>query len=200
MEGVEHKTQYVWLFRNQHYAYYTIEDSRSGEVPQRIMDGTAGALVADDYARYNAWVEENELSRVQCWSHTRRYFFEIREYYPKIGGFLDLVSDLYRQDRAFRESGPQTAKRRRLLFQPLIKAIDVWRKNQSCLPKSRFRKALNYLNDNWKGLTAFLEDPRLPLGRVGMWRGFRLRFPNPDPSPHPARRTVRALLTHTALI
>ncbi|MBO1323530.1 IS66 family transposase, partial [Acanthopleuribacter pedis] len=66
--------------------------------------------------------------------------------------------------------------------------IDAWRKRQRCLPKSPMGKALGYMNDNWAGLTAFLDDPDLPLGRVGMWRGarqgYRTRFHTPLIEPY----------------
>ena len=163
LQDVENKTQYAWVFRNDRHAYFTIQDTRSGEVPLQVMPGAAGALVADDYAGYNQWVDENELERVQCWAHTRRKFLDILDYFPECAVFLDLVSDLYKADRECRSNGPPTAKQRKAACKNIIKAIDVWRKNQSCLPKSKLRKALNYLNDNWAGLTAFLDDPRLPL-------------------------------------
>ena len=163
IEGVENKTQYVWLFRNHHHAYFTIEDSRSGDVPKRILEGATGALIADDYAGYNAVTKDQHFNRVQCWSHTRRKFFEIQNTYPQVDVFLDLVSDLYKKDREFRNSKNQSPKYRRQLCRPIIMAIDTWRKNQHSLPKSAFRKALNYMADNWSGLIAFLKDPKLPL-------------------------------------
>ena len=162
IEGVNQKTQYAWLFRNDHHAYFTIEDSRSGKIPLRVMKGAVGALVADDYAGYNSLVVENGLQRVQCWSHTRRKFLDIEAHYTSVGAFLDLVGDLYHQDRCFRTEGKPAAERRAMCG-PVIEAIDVWRKNQSCLPKSGLGKALDYLDDNWAGLTAFLDDPILPL-------------------------------------
>jgi len=163
LEKVKNKTQYVWVFRNKHHAYFTIEDSRSGEVPQRVMNGAAGALAADDYAGYNALIAENELIRIQCWAHTQRKFKDIRENYPQVETFLDLVSDLYKADIAFHESGSKSIEDRQRLCLPIIEAIDVWRKNQSCLPKSSFGRALHYIGDNWTGLVAFLTDVELPL-------------------------------------
>lgn len=163
IEGVENKTQFVWLFRNDHHAYFTIEDSRGGDVPMRVLEGASGALVADDYVGYNKVTEEYGLNRVQCWSHTRRKFFEIEQTYPQIAVFLDLVSDLYQKDREFRNSKGRSAKHRRHLCRPTILAIDTWRKNQHALPRSALQKALNYMADNWSGLTSFLQDPLLPL-------------------------------------
>lgn len=163
IEGVDHKTQYVWLFRNQHHAYFTIEDSRSGDIPATVLKGATGALIADDYAGYNQVTQNQDFNRIQCWSHTRRKFYEIQDTYPQVQVFLDLVSDLYKKDREFRNSKNHSPKYRRQLCKPIILAIDTWRKNQHALPRSSFRKALNYMADNWTGLTAFLKDPRLPL-------------------------------------
>lgn len=163
LKGVKNQQQYAWLFQNSRHAYFTIEDSRSGKVPLKVMPAAEGALVTDDYDGYNELVEENKLLRVLCWAHTRRKFFDIRELEPTVTIFLDLVADLYKQDKLFREGGPQTAERRRDLCGPLIQAIDDWRKNQICLPKSPFRKALNYMDDNWDELTVFLDNPSLQL-------------------------------------
>lgn len=173
IEGVENKHQQAWLFRNQHHAYFTIEDTRSGDIPLRVMNGAAGALVADDYGGYNQLVDENELLRVQCWSHTRRKFFELQNLYPEIQTYLDLVKELYEKDTEFKAEGEQTPARRRELCGPIIKAIDIWRGEQKCLPKSPMRKALNYMNDNWDGLTAFLDDPELPLDNNPAERALR---------------------------
>jgi len=121
------KTQYVWLFRNQNHAFFTIEDTRSSAVAERILGESAGVLVADDYAGFNAVVKENSLTRVQYWGHTRRKFYEIRETYPGVDVFLDLVGDLYRKDRELRKSGSTSAMYRRRLCRPVFKAIDKWR-------------------------------------------------------------------------
>lgn len=173
IEDVENQRQQAWLFRNQHHAYFTIEDSRGGEIPLRVMHGAAGALVADDYGGYNKLVKENELLRVQCWAHTRRKFFEIRTLYPEVESFLELVKTLYEKDRDFREEGEQSAARRKTLCGPPIDALDKWRKAQRCLPKSPLGGALAYMNDNWDGLTLFLDYPELPLDNNPAERALR---------------------------
>ncbi len=173
IEGVKNKTQYAWLFRNDHHAYFTIEDSRSGDVPMRVMRDASGALIADDYSGYNRLVSENFLLRVQCWTHTRRKFREIIDLYPSAEEVVDLIRKLYQKDKRFRANGEQTARRRQELCGPVIDAIDHWRKHQRCLPKSSLGKALAYMNDNWTGLTHFLEDPNLPLDNNPAENGLR---------------------------
>ncbi|CAM2010944.1 IS66 family transposase [Acanthopleuribacter pedis] len=173
LEGVENQQQFAWLFRNENHAYFTIEDTRSGKVPLRVMGDAAGALVADDYGGYNALVAKNELLRIQCWSHTRRYFTDIQHLEPDIKTYLDLVAKLYRKDREFKAGPVQTPAHRRALCGPVIEEIDAWRKRQRCLPKSPMGKALGYMNDNWAGLTAFLDDPDLPLDNNPAERALR---------------------------
>ncbi len=163
LDEVSTKTQYVWVFRNRQHVFLTIEATRSGEVPSRVLGDCSGALVADDYAGYNRVVSDNGLIRVHCWAHARRKFVDLEDLYPQIESFLGLVSQLYQKDREFRELGPLTAKRRRQLCQPLIKEILHWRMDQAALPKSKFANALSYLDKCWKGLTQFLDDPQLPL-------------------------------------
>jgi len=72
--------------------------------------------------------------------------------------------------------------------------------------------AREFIND-WQAIVHVLDEPRLPLSRVEMWRGgrrfglsvaapFVWRCPSTlavAPFPHPPRRTGRALLTHPAL-
>lgn len=173
IEGVNNKTQYAWLFRDEHHAFFTIRDSRGGEVPLDVMSDAAGAIVADDYSGYNSLVTKNKLTRVQCWSHTRRKFVDILKYYPTVEVFLDLVGDLYREEKKFRKQSEQTAALRRAMCEPIIEAIDTWRKNQKCLPKSGLGKALAYMNDNWDGLILFLTDPDLPLDNNPAENGLR---------------------------
>ena len=164
LEDVSTKTQYVWLFCNKHHAYFTIEETRGSEVPQKVLDSCQGILVADDYAGYNAIVKEHSLTRAHCWSHARRKFAELEGYYPeKIANVLDLIALLYRKDREFRFDGPLTAARRQKLCGPVIKEIDTWRKKQAVLPRSNFGKALGYLHNCWEGLTRFLDEPQAPL-------------------------------------
>jgi len=173
IQGVENKTQYAWLFRDAHHAYFTIKDSRGGDVPLEVMPEATGVLVADDYSGYNSLVAKNKLMRVQCWSHTRRKFIEIRKYFPCVEVFLDLVGDLYQEEKKFRNMAEQTAARRQQMCAPIIKAIDTWRKHQKCLPKSALGKALAYMSDNWDGLTLFLGDPDLPLDNNPAENGLR---------------------------
>lgn len=63
--GGGNKKLYVWQFRNQHHAYFAIEDSRSGEVPLRVLVGASNAFVVLGYSGYSLVTAEQRFYRVQ---------------------------------------------------------------------------------------------------------------------------------------
>ena len=52
-------------------------------------------------------------------------------------------------------------------------AIQTWALAQQALPESSLGKAIGYLLGLWRGLTRFLDDPRLPLDNNRTERGLR---------------------------
>ena len=56
---------------------------------------------------------------------------------------------------------------------PITTDIKKWAKEQLALPESTFRDALEYMLGHWDGLTAFLDDPQVPLDNNHIERGFR---------------------------
>jgi transposase len=78
--------------------------------------------------------------------------------------------------------------------------------------KSPLAEAIRYTLGHWNGLTMFLTDGRVEVGRVEMWRGYGrpnisvsapfvwrcLTNSTLAPSPHPARQTGRADFPHPA--
>ena len=56
---------------------------------------------------------------------------------------------------------------------PLTGRIRDWAHAQRAMPGSAFRKAIEYMLNLWSGLTVFLTQPQVPLGRVEHWRGDR---------------------------
>lgn len=61
---------WCWLFATPKAAYYTIEETRGKDVPQRVLKGSSpnSVLVRDDYGGYTALPMEQQ----SCWSHLLR--------------------------------------------------------------------------------------------------------------------------------
>jgi transposase len=55
----------------------------------------------------------------------------------------------------------------------IVDRIRNWIYEQRPLPRSGLGTAVSYLGDRWKGFTAFLEDPRVPLDNNAAERALR---------------------------
>ncbi len=64
-----------------------------------------------------------------------------------------------------------TARRERSA--PIVAAIHAWAHQQRALPESSLGKAIAYMLGLWRGLTRFLEDPRIALDNNATERALR---------------------------
>jgi transposase len=96
---------------------------------------------------------------------------------------LQLISKLYGVEReasrlALTEGQERLALRTKLREErsrPLVETIYAWaeEQRQRALPRSGLGQATEYLLGLWKGLTRFLEDPRIPLDNNAAERALR---------------------------
>jgi transposase len=56
---------------------------------------------------------------------------------------------------------------------PVLDRIWQWATAQVGLPRSDFGKAVRYMLERWKGLTRFVDDPRVPLDNNAIERSLR---------------------------
>jgi hypothetical protein len=124
-----------------------------------------------------------------------------------IGALYDIERDIRGKTATLRQEIRQARAR------PLVDELHRWF-NKTLAGHSRKSDtagAIRYALSRWRALTRYLDDGRIEIGRVEMWRGslglasgfrpFRLPVPQcPDraPFPHPAHQTERADLPHPA--
>jgi len=79
-------------------ALFHYSRDRTGEHPQRHLEGYAGILQADAYAGFNRLYEPDRrpgpLTEAACWSHARRKFFVLADVVAKARGKLPVVAPL----------------------------------------------------------------------------------------------------------
>jgi len=165
---------YVWEIASHRSACYRILDSRSKEAALKILGGYQGTVVADGYGVYEALARDGPGFRLaNCWAHARRYFYEVRDRYPEeCGWFLDRIGELYTIERdavpgVDDDTLSLQGRRTRRLEQslPVVKAIRQKALELKPVSTERhgLRQAVNYLLNQWDGLTVFLDDPHIPL-------------------------------------
>lgn len=176
---------WVWSINNHDTVFHKIQSSRSAEAAGEILKDYHGIAMADGYSAYKALARpgpggaEASFRLVHCWAHVRRKVREAENAFPReCGVALDLIRDLYLVEReAPRGYDPAALTRRAELraekSKPIIEAIKSWAVEQRALPESRLGKAINYMLKLWPGLTAFLEEPTIPLDNNAAERGLR---------------------------
>jgi len=176
------KRWWVWSVTRDDAVIYKTLPSRSQEAARQVLDGYRGIVLADGYSAYEALSRAGpSFALAHCWAHVRRKFIEAEPHFPEpCGQVLDLIGQLYAlegevpsdpADRAAALALRHSLRQQR--SRPLVRDIRDWALAQRPLPESGLGKAVSYMLGLWKGLTLFLDDPRIPLDNNATERGLR---------------------------
>jgi transposase len=161
--------------------YHEIHPNRSAEAAADILRGYTGTVMTDGYVAYKTLAAATPgLKLVHCWAHARRKYVEVEPFYPQeCKEILDFIGELYKVERKVPEGlGREEAlclraRLRQEESSPWVDEIRTWAFAQRASPGSGLRKAIEYMLDHWTGLTAFLEDPAIPLDNNATERALR---------------------------
>jgi hypothetical protein len=186
------KKYWMWAMANEELVAYRILNSRGKEAASKVLGDFSGTLMADGFGTYGALARDgpqmklgdnrsgNRFRLVHCWVHARRKYIEIEDNFPgPCGEVLDLIGRLYGVERKVpkeRELRDRLAKRLRLRQEkskPILEEIRSWAQSQRVLPQSGLGRAIAYMMDLWPGLTAFVDDPTIPLDNNHVERALR---------------------------
>jgi hypothetical protein len=164
---------------------------RTGDHPERHLQGYAGVLQADPYAGFNRLYEAGRrpapLIEAACWAHARRKFFVLADITAKARGKLPVVAPLAleavkRIDAIFdieREINGQSADERLAVrharLMPLVSDLETWmRTERARLSRhAEVAKAMDYMLKRWVAFTRFLDDGRICLSNNAAERELR---------------------------
>jgi transposase len=184
MEKKGSKRWWVWSVTRDDAVFYKALPSRSQEAARQVLNGYRGIVLADGYSAYDALRRAGpSFALAHCWAHARRKFFEAEPYFPEPCRIaLDLIGRLYAvesdvpspSDPAGRAEALTLRRRlRQERSRPLVRELRDWALSQRPLPQSSLGKAIAYMLRLWKGLTLFLDDPRIPIDNNATERGLR---------------------------
>jgi hypothetical protein len=128
-------------------------------------------LIMSDALAANQSGDLPEHIRCLCLAHGYRKFSDIESHYPgQTQRVLEDLDSVFDVDRYARESVLDDAQRLELhqrYSAPVLERLETWLEQQLnerlVEPKSSLGKAMNYLLNNWAGLTQFLTTPGAPL-------------------------------------
>lgn len=158
---------------------FDYDPSRSKEVPLRLFEGFKGYLQVDGYPGYDAVCEQQQLERLGCMDHARRYYTDAVKAMPKkkhkknkkslAQMAVDKLGKLYELETAIKDLTPQERCRQRQLHSvPLLNEFKTWvDESIRKVPKDSLTwKALNYSRHQWPRLIKYCEDGRLHMSNI----------------------------------
>jgi hypothetical protein len=200
---------------------YVFADGRGTEEIAGQLTGFSGILQVDGYAAYKALAREHggAIQLAFCLAHARRKFVEVYKttQSPFAREVIERLQAVYVIEAEIRgSSAEQRLAARRTRTAPLMETLRARLTAMvgQLFSQSKLAEAINYALNHWDGLTLFLSDGRVEVGRVDDWRGgcrsrgvavVRRLSPNAGasfrtvaPFPVVARQTGRAELPHPA--
>ena len=183
--GAPSERWWVWSISAPDGVFHHIAPSRGAAVPASLLGDFQGIIVCDGYKAYESLAKRcGDIRLALCWAHVRRKFIQAEPNHPTCSEALDLIGELFAIDRdtedpaqlagdAKLEAMAARMQARQERAPPILEKLLDWAKNQSGLPKSGLRKAIDYMVGHWDGLTVFLEDPFVPLHNNATERALR---------------------------
>ncbi len=168
-------TSYMWVqvggAPTHPVVLFDYDPTRSGEVPKRLLQDWAGALMTDGYEGYNAVAAAPGVVHLGCWVHARRRFIDAQRAQPKgktgkADVAISLIGKLYAIERRIAEAtAPVRQHARQHDSVPLLAELRAWLSKTlpGVPPKSALGSALAYLDKYWARLVRFTDDPRWPI-------------------------------------
>lgn len=173
---------HVWIYiADRDHVILRYSASHSSEEPKAFFQSYAGVVLSDASSVFNAlYRSEESPDEANCWSHGRRYFYKaIDSEHPKEALFaIGVCNKLFEWEQLWKKDPPEKRLAKRQQWaSPMLERMKTWLDEQvrrpDVAPGSRLRKALNYVDNQWAGLTYFLQDGRVPIHNNDSERGLR---------------------------
>ena len=166
------KRGHMWVYLGEStWAAFVYTPDWKQEGPLSFLEGREGWLLVDGYKGYDKLFTRPGATAVEvgCWSHARRYFVEALEAGDTRAALpLSLMGRLFEVERAASVQQVDEAerlRRRDTLSRPVTEQLGRWLADTYNRepPKSPLARACFYTLNQWKPLSRFLQDARLPL-------------------------------------
>ena len=180
------RTGYFWpIYGERDEVCFPFHPSRSAAFVSEALGLSStqdSVLLSDGYAAYESYAKKTGLTHAQCWSHTRRGFYEALDAEPTlVAEALEQIKALYAIEAQIREqhlSGEAKQIHRLTHAKPIVERFFTWidaqLQRQGLTPSNPFGKALAYARERRSGLTVFLTDPDVPIDTNHLERALRV--------------------------
>ena len=181
-----YRKKYLWGFYNKckNLVVYIYEHgSRARQVVLDFLRDFCGYISTDGYSAYSVFGSGvyERIKRASCWTHARRLYVESLEsnredsmtMINKIGDVFGVEYEgiLLKWDE--HERLRQRRKRTRLILNDIWRLLELWSKDAARMANDLFRKAVNYMRNQWKGLEMILQSGLVEVSNNLMEQRFK---------------------------
>lgn len=180
------KAAYFWPVYGQRdeicFLYYPSRSARHVQEALGLDPPENAVLLTDGYAAYQQYARKVGLTHAQCWTHSRRHFFDAQDIEPeRADQALQMIGALYVIEASIREqqlTGAAKRAVRQAQAKPVVEQffgwIDQQFEAQGLLPSNPLLKAMAYVRERREGLMVYLEDPDVPIDTNHLERALRV--------------------------
>jgi transposase len=180
-KGKMHTAWYWPIYGEDHEISFTWSPSRGANHVKEQLRDFKGVLLSDGYGAYDSFARDKpEVTRAQCWAHTRRYFERAQDADPAAMKALEHIGALYRIEAQIRDknlSGEDKLLYRSRHAHPLVDTFFGWCREQRAridlTNSSPLAKALLYAENHQAQLRIYLGDPDVPIDTNHLERALR---------------------------
>jgi len=164
------------------FPFFESREIKHVEAALGLTPAERAVLLSDGYHAYAHYAAKTGITHAQCWTHTRRGFFEAQAAEPEAAAeALALIGELYQVEEDIRQAGLKGERKKdhRLAHaKPVVERFFAWIDErfaaQGLLPSNPLTKALAYARDRRFGLEVFLSDPDVPIDTNHLERALRV--------------------------
>jgi len=180
------QTGYFWpVYGEADEVCFPFHPSRSTDFVASALGLTAAVgsvLLTDGYAAYKRYAQKIGITHAQCWSHSRRGFFEALDAEPTGAACaLEQIKAMYAVEEHMGDkklTGEAKQIHRLMHTKPLVEHFFAWVQaqlaRQGFTPSNPYVQALNYVRERRTGLEVFLTDPDVPIDTNHIERALRV--------------------------
>lgn len=178
VEGKEGHQWWLWVTLCKDACLFTLDPSRSGEIPKRILSDLSGVLVSD---RYSAYLNVGpNIQHAWCWVHVKRDFQGLLAGYPSLKPFaerwLGRIRQIFHENhlRLTANNDQEYDAHNKLLTEHLAafeRAVEVNLRSKKLHLEAR--KVLKSAKKFMPGLKLFQNLPAIPMDNNAAERAIR---------------------------
>lgn len=164
----------MWCLTAPEVVYHRICDDKSAETFDALVGKYEGVIVCDKLSTHESAVARAGPNiQAGCWAHVFRKFRDASKDHLEARIAMSKIKELYELDASAEGDLDALAAIRREQSSEVLGDLEEWLLAQAPLKTLSIGNAARFALGDWKRLTRFVDDPRIPLDNNATERAVR---------------------------